>query len=409
MTVPDGHSYLRLNSVNIYVREQERSLNFYQKQLGFEIAFDAQLQSGQRWVAVSPPDGTAVLTLIQPAANSPTYQLIGRPTSVVFVTDDVAHQYETWRKRGVNFRHAPRLRRIKYQNESTPVWGEVFTRFEDVDGNVFTLISLDQVSKALEAQRRENQKKLEAERRLAHELGIAREVQSRLFPQTFPECESLEYAGVCAQARQVGGDYYDYFSLAPGKLGLVIGDIAGKGIAAALLMSNLQAHLRGLCTVPMERPEQLLQSVNKLFFENTVPNAYATLFFGEYDDRLHTLRYINCGHLSGLVLRSDHSVQRLDSTCTVLGLFQQWECTVEECQLHEGDLLALYTDGVTEAANDAEEEFGEAGLLQSLAGKRHMAPREIVGEVLSEVQQYRLEEQHDDITLMVASAVNRSY
>jgi serine phosphatase RsbU (regulator of sigma subunit) len=264
---------------------------------------------------------------------------------------------------------------------------------------------LDEVSKAIETQRRANAQKLEAERRIAHELDIAREVQARLFPQKFPPCSTLEYAGICVQARQVGGDYYDFLSLGQKRLGLVIGDIAGKGMAAALLMANLQAHLRSQCAMPLDGPEKLLRSVNQLFYENTTDSAYATLFFSEYDDDLQRLRYVNCGHLSGLLLRRDNSVERLESTCTVLGLFTEWDCAMGECHLFGGDILALYTDGATESFNEAGEEFGEEGVLSSLNRHHHLPPGEMVQAILSDVQHFGSQEQYDDVTLIVAKCV----
>src|SRR5437660_8783278 len=140
--------YLRIHAVNIYVRDQDRSLRFYLDQLGFNLAFDTRLQAGQRWVAVAPPDGTAVLVLIAPEPDSFEHKLIGRATQVVFVTEDVLAKYREWNKRGVRFRHTPRLRRMKFERaavegsaeaattgEPPPVWGAVFTRFEDVDRN----------------------------------------------------------------------------------------------------------------------------------------------------------------------------------------------------------------------------------------------------------------------------------
>src|SRR5215510_2222698 len=111
--------FLTIHAVNIFVRNHDRSLRFYVDQLGFDIAFDARLQSGIRWVAVSPPDGTAVLTLIEAAPDSKQYDLIGRPTGIVFVTEDVIAKYEEWRKRGVRFTFTPRLRRVKYERHVT--------------------------------------------------------------------------------------------------------------------------------------------------------------------------------------------------------------------------------------------------------------------------------------------------
>ncbi len=410
-------NHLRLHSVDVYVRDQERSLQFYLDTLGFELAFDARLHSGKRLVGVSPPDGTAILTLIEPAPDSAERKLIGRATRVVFVSEDVAAQFREWSNRGVRFRYTPRLRRIQYQkhmpdrsasdtsipqNANGPIWGEIFTRFEDVDGNSFALASFDEVTMAIEAQRRAKAEKQEGERRIAHEMDIARQVQARLFPQQLPACRTLEYSGVCEQARQVGGDYYDFLCLGEERIGLVVGDVAGKGIAAALLMANLQAQLRSQSTLALDQPEKLLRSVNELFYQNTVASAYATLFFAEYNDRLQRLRSVNCGHLSGLVLRCDDSVERLESTCTVLGLFTEWDCSIGECQLFAGDILALYTDGVTECFNGPGEEFGEEGVLESLSRHRGLSPEAMVKAILVDVRQFGSEEQHDDITLMVA-------
>src|SRR5579863_4536124 len=212
--------YLRLQSVNIYVRDQERSLSFYRDQLGFRVVVDIRLQSGERWVAVAPPDGTAMLSLVTPQPNSPEHKLIGRATQIVFVTDDVAAKFQEWIQRGVRFPTTPRLRRIKYEHrsadsqgrpallgQSEPIWGGALARFRDIDGNSFTLVSFDEITRALEAQRRAAAEKLEAERRAAQEIEIATRVQAGLFPQTLPPLRTLDYAGACIQARQVGGDY----------------------------------------------------------------------------------------------------------------------------------------------------------------------------------------------------------
>jgi serine phosphatase RsbU (regulator of sigma subunit)/catechol 2,3-dioxygenase-like lactoylglutathione lyase family enzyme len=404
--------YLRLHAVNIYVRDLDRSLRFYTDQLGFHLALNKRLQTGERLLAVAPPDGTGVLRLIAPSPDSQSYNLIGKPTQLVFLTEDVIAKYREWTKRGVRFRYTPRLRRIKYRQDGAaastasgappPVWGGVVTRFEDIDGNSFTLVGLDEVSREIEAQRRATSEKLEAERRVAQELEIARQVQARLFPQILPPFGTLEYAGVCVQAREVGGDYYDFLNLGQGQLGLIIGDIAGKGIAAALLMANLQANLRSQCATAVAQPERFLESVNRLFCENTVAGAYATLFFGAYDDRERSLRYANCGHLPGLVLRNDQTVERLDSTATVLGLFSTWSCSIRECTLWPGDTLALYTDGVTESFNESDEEFGEQRLTESLRRNRGLPPETLVKSILNDVRRFSPHEQGDDITLIVA-------
>src|SRR5262245_25785286 len=417
---PDPNLYLRIQGVDVFVRNLEKSVQFYVDQLGFKVVFDVVLQSGQRRVGVSPPDGTAVLTLIAPDPESEEYKLIGRHTNVVFVTEDVAAKYSEWRKRGVRFGHTPRLRRVKYQQqalarlaeapplplaEQPPVWGGVFTRFEDLDRNSFALVSLEEVSRSIEAQRRAVAEKLEAERRAARELEIAKEVQLKLFPQTLPSLRTLEYAGICIQARQVGGDYYDFLNFGDERLGLVLGDISGKGIAAALLMANLQANLRTQYALALVEPQRFLQSVNQLFYENTPENAYASLFFGDYDGRTQHLRYANCGHLSALLLRGDNTLERLDSTCTVLGLFPDWTCAMAECQLLSGDTLALYSDGITESFNPAGEEFGEMRLIEALQRHKNLSVQNLLDAVVSDVRTFSPQEQHDDVTLIAARCV----
>lgn len=278
----------------------------------------------------------------------------------------------------------------------------MFTRFEDLDRNSFALVEFDELSRKIEAQRRAMAEKLESERRAAQELEIAKQVQARLFPQTLPPLTTLEYAGICIQARQVGGDYYDFLDLGRERLGLVIGDIAGKGIAAALLMANLQANLRSQCAIALDQPQHFLRSVNQLFFENTADSAYATLFFAEYDDRAGRLRYANCGHLCALLLRGDNTLERLHSTATVLGLFKDWDCSIGERRLFPGDTLALYTDGITEAFSPAEEEFGEHRLIASLRRHRDLPSQSLLASIVDEVHQFSPHEQHDDITLIVA-------
>jgi serine phosphatase RsbU (regulator of sigma subunit)/predicted enzyme related to lactoylglutathione lyase len=413
---PTRDPFLRMHAVNVYVRDHERSLRFFLDMLGFQVAFDARVESGERLVAVAPPDGSTVLTLIQPPPHSLRAKLIGRATQVVFVTENLAATYRRWQSRGVKFRGAPRLRRVAYEpagsssaegrstsDDQATAWGGAFARFEDIDGNSFALVSFDEVSRAVEAQRQAAAERREAERRAAHELEIARQVQARLFPQRLPELASLEYAGACVQTRQVGGDYYDFLDLGQSRLCLVLGDIAGKGMAAALLMANLQANLRSQCATAVEQPEQLLRSVNRLFYDNTTDNAYATLFYSEFDDRTCRLRYANCGHLPGLVVQRDGTVNRLSSTATVLGLFPEWSCHTAEFELCPGDLFAIYTDGITEATNQRDEEFGEERLLDVMTRARHLSPNHIVTEVFEEVRRFSGgDQQRDDVTLIVA-------
>ena len=301
-------------------------------------------------------------------------------------------KYREWTDRGVVFRHPP----------MEPPWGGIFTSFPDPDGNSFSLVSFDKVSREVEEQRRLTSEKLEAERRTAGELEIAREVQARLFPQKMPLSETLEYAGACFQARHVGGDYYDFLDLGHRRLGLVLADIAGKGIAAALLMANLQANLRSQCAIASDQPEQFLRSVNELFYENTAAGDYATFFFSEYDDKLRRLRYANCGHLAPLLLRRDNTVERLGSTATVLGTLPRLELFCRRTAALFRRTLALYTDGMTESSNGKGEEFGESLLAEALRRHRELPPEVLLSSVVDDVRQFSTGEQQNDVTLIVA-------
>lgn len=384
--------YLCLHFAIVYVRDLDRSLRFYVDQLGFRVVVDHRFENGNRWVEVAPPDGNAHLgfALLQPEDDPE--RLIRPETSIWFITEDVNRKYEEWKARGVKFRYPPEV----------PVWGGIHTRFEDPDGNSFGLAGFDELTRSVEAQRRALALKIEGERRAAQEIEIAKQVQARLFPQIHPEAKTLEYAGLCLQARQVGGDYFDFLDLGQNRLGLVIGDVSGKGIAAALLMANLQANLRSQCAGACMHPELFLQSVNRLFFENTVDSAYASLFFAEYDDDSRRVRYANCGHLSGLVLHADNKCQRLESTGTLLGLFPKWEFAIAESELVPGDVMALYTDGVTEASNDQGREFGEEMLIEKLREHRSLSCDDLARAVAEDVRKFSPHEQADDITLIVA-------
>jgi catechol 2,3-dioxygenase-like lactoylglutathione lyase family enzyme len=309
--------YLCIQDIVVFVRDLDVSKRFYVDQLGFELITEQVLPTGVRWIEVAPPDGSANLALVEPKPDRPEYKLIGGYRWVLFMTEDVQATYKEWSKRGVRFLFAP----------ETPGWGGTYTRFEDPDGNAFGLEGFDEVRRSLELQRKEHAEKLEAERRVAQELEIARQVQARLFPQIQPELKTVEYAGICLQARQVGGDYFDFLNLGPERLGLVIGDVSGKGIAAALLMANLQASLRSQSSLAFDQPEALLRSVNRLFYDNTSDSAYASLLFADYDDATRRLRYANCGHLAGLLLRRDGNVEQLESTSMLLGLFKEWDCS----------------------------------------------------------------------------------
>jgi sigma-B regulation protein RsbU (phosphoserine phosphatase) len=244
--------------------------------------------------------------------------------------------------------------------------------------------------------------RMEAERRVTMEMDFARRVQARLFPQKLPSLETLDYVGGCIQAQQVGGDYYDFLDMGPGVLGIVLADISGKGMPGALLMANLQANLRSQYAVALDDLPRLLKSVNRLFYENTTDEAYATMFFGVYEDCGRTLRFANCGHVPPMILHADATIERLASTTTVLGLFLNWDSPIVEAKLRPGDLLIICTDGVTESPNAYREEYGEARLLRVVQENRSRPVHELLTLIQKNVQEFSGPTQADDITVIIA-------
>ncbi len=245
--------------------------------------------------------------------------------------------------------------------------------------------------------------RMEVDRRVSRELEIAREVQAKLLPQDRPVLASLDYAGACLQARIVGGDYFDFVTLAPDQFGLVLADISGKGISAALLMASLQANLRAQYANAPHDLAQVLSTVNKIFFDSTAANHYATLFFGVFHETDRRLRYANCGHLPPVLLRADGRVERLGVTAPVVGLFDSpWECATGETQLQPGDTLVVFTDGVSDATSDEGEEFGEDRLVALVQRHVDLAAPALLDAIVAAVGAHGSAEQFDDLTLIVA-------
>jgi serine phosphatase RsbU (regulator of sigma subunit)/predicted enzyme related to lactoylglutathione lyase len=383
--------FLRLNFVSVYVNDQERSKKFFLEQLGFRLMIDVCFPSGYRWIEVAPPDGSARLALVLPAPGFAEEGLPGRSSLINFMTEDVEAKYREWSERGVKFLSKPHA----------PEWGGLFCSFEDIDGNLFGLAGFNEVTRAIETRREAETRRREAERLAAHELEIAKQVQARLLPQRLPPTPTLDCAGICVQARAVGGDYYDFLELGKGRLAIVVSDIAGKGIAASLLMANLQAALRSQCAWAADHPEQALALVNRMLFENTESPAYATLFYSEYDTKSGRLRYANCGHPPALLLHKG-KVEKLHASNTVVGLFEQWECAVAETAMQDGDVLVLYTDGVTEAFGGSGEEFGEARLIDTLLKSRGLSAHRLAETIVDQVASFCGGQQHDDVTVVVA-------
>jgi sigma-B regulation protein RsbU (phosphoserine phosphatase) len=244
--------------------------------------------------------------------------------------------------------------------------------------------------------------------RLNRELEIAREVQEYLFPQRLPSVPGLDYCGRCRPAREVGGDYYDFLELPEGRLGIAIGDVSGKGIGAALMMASLQASLRAQASVGHDLAE-LMKRVNNLVYTASSANHYATAFYAEYDPRSCQLSYVNAGHNPPAILRKSGAVCqvfRLGTGGPVIGLLQPSSYEQGSFPVEPGDLIVLFTDGVSESMNARSEEWGEDRLIE-FARTCHGAPAfEAMTRILSAAEAFAAgAPQHDDMTLVVLRVI----
>ena len=241
--------------------------------------------------------------------------------------------------------------------------------------------------------------------KLEAELEIARQVQAQLFPKEVPKLKTLELFGMCNPARVVSGDYYDFIPLAGGSTAVVIGDISGKGISAALLMASLQSSLHAQLTMGGKgevSTATLVARLNRQLYENTPPEKYATFYCAVYDDESSRLLYTNAGHLAPMIVRGTDII-RLESNGMVVGMFPDFAYEQSVVELERGDLFAAFTDGITESENAQGEQFGEERLADLLIRYRERPLDEIAGLVTGEIRDWASDlDNQDDTTILLA-------
>jgi sigma-B regulation protein RsbU (phosphoserine phosphatase) len=345
------------------------------------------------------------------------------------VTGTVHRLYQAteYIKRG-DFSHRVRVR-------SHDQLGELAVAFNEMSANIQSLL----------------QQRVEHER-LEREVEIAAEVQAQLFPRSVPTLATVEIAGECRAARGVAGDYYDYIEVSPELYAFALADVSGKGLSASLVMSNLQATLRAQTTIIAERlrvaatvpattttaataaltrgrgsssssssdndgiempcgvtgvdtscaVENMVESINGQLCRSTEASRFATLFLALYDDRERTLRYTNAGHNAAILLRADGTVERLSAGGTMVGAFDWAKFEEAETTLERGDVLIIFSDGLSEAQNASGEEYGEKALVQFVADRRNLSADEMRRAVFDEIDTWSgAEERGDDQTLVV--------
>ena len=231
------------------------------------------------------------------------------------------------------------------------------------------------------------------------ELKRAREIQQMLLPSTLPQLAGVQIAGAWQPAREVGGDYFDVIQLDKNRLGICVGDVAGKGITAALLMANLQASFRAFATSEAS-PQVVCTKLNKFLCANIASRKFVTFFYAVLDADARTLTYENAGHSPGLLLRSNGTTETLQGGGAVLGALPDWTYQDYTAQLQPGDQLLLSTDGITEAENAKLEEFGDERLLEA-ARARHGSALEVQRAIMQQVTAFCGGNFRDDATLLV--------
>jgi sigma-B regulation protein RsbU (phosphoserine phosphatase) len=246
---------------------------------------------------------------------------------------------------------------------------------------------------------------------LRRDIALASDVQRRLLPDMPPQVDGVDFAAASVPARRIGGDYYDFVELRDRGIGIALADVSGKGVAAALIMSVVQASLRIISSEGDVRPPRLLARMNQFVYRSTPASKYATFFYAELDEPRRHLRYVNAGHNAPYLLRASRrspadsapaEIEQLSVGGTVVGMFPEIgyeEATVELCP---GDVLLAFTDGVPEAHNPENEEFGEERLQQLLRQTAHLPADEISARISAEMKTWiRDAEQYDDLTFIV--------
>ncbi len=240
---------------------------------------------------------------------------------------------------------------------------------------------------------------------IQEEMRVAKNIQENLLPKEVPIYDGYQFAGKSIPAKEVGGDYYDFISLKDGRIAFCLGDISGKGIPASLLMANLQASLRGQAFIGNECKNSV-SFANNILYHNTDPTRYATLFYALLNTNEHKITYCNAGHNNPYLFSGSNQPKRLCEGGIVVGMIPDYSFEEETIEFKPDDLFVLFSDGVTEAMNFSEEEYGEERLENSIRKHLHLNAEEFIKEIFKDVESFtKGASQSDDITMVIVKRV----
>jgi sigma-B regulation protein RsbU (phosphoserine phosphatase) len=270
--------------------------------------------------------------------------------------------------------------------------------FAEEDQRLLSIIASQSAQVIENARLAEEEKKL---KEMEEELNLAYRIQTNLLPKESPVLEMYDIAGMSIPAKVVGGDYYDFIRIDENRLAFCIGDISGKGMAAALLMSNLQAMVHSQ-VAEFDSPAAALERFNHLILQSTPPEKFVTFFIGIIDLANNELRFSNAGHHYPIQITSDGKITQLKINGIVLGILESQAFAEKTIKFNPEDLIVLYTDGVTEAANKNGEEFGIKRLTGAIVNSKNKSSEEIISGTLDSIKSFiGSAPQADDITLVI--------
>ena len=236
---------------------------------------------------------------------------------------------------------------------------------------------------------------------VSRDWTTACDVQERFMQHASPTVDTLRYSARCRQVRALGGDFYDFVPLPHNRLALAVGDASGKGLAAALMISNVQSSLRTAALFTGNDGPAVLTAVNRQLYASSLEDRFATLFYGVFDGATRRLQYVNAGHNPPMVIRQDNSIIWLRAGGVPVGIFPNSTYEQGIAQLNPGDLVLGYTDGVIEAANPAGDEWGAAGLGKAAAERDAQCTDDIVQAIFTSMDDFSRGHQRDDATVIV--------